>query len=129
MVEEHKQKIRYNRAIIKYAGELRRRCTLSERILWKHLKNKQMLGYDFHRQKPIGNFIYDFYSYTLRLVVELDGYTHLDKDVIENDERKTEYAKAIGFKLLRFKDEEVIENLDKVLQEIRSFIETNFSKI
>jgi very-short-patch-repair endonuclease len=73
-----------NRKIIPYnpkfkdlAKELRRNMTLSEVLLWNELKQKQMSGYDFDRQRPIGNFIVDFYCKDLFLVIEIDGDTHI----------------------------------------------------
>jgi very-short-patch-repair endonuclease len=59
------------------ARELRRNMTLSEVLLWKELKNKSVLGYDFDRQRPIGNFIVDFYCKELALAIEIDGDTHI----------------------------------------------------
>ncbi len=66
-------KIHYNPKLKDKARELRNNSTLSEILLWKKLKKKQMLGFQFYRQKPIDNYIVDFFSYTLRLVIEIDG--------------------------------------------------------
>jgi very-short-patch-repair endonuclease len=120
-MSNEKIKVFYNSRLKEYAKDLRIRATGSEKILWTHLKNKQLLGYDFHRQKPMGEFIFDFYSYPLKLVIELDGYTHSEKEVIENDKRKEKYVTTMGFSILRFKDEEVINGLDGVLDKIKVY--------
>lgn len=91
--------IPYNKLLNPLAKLLRKRMTFSEVILWNHLKNFQMMGYDFDRQRPILNFIVDFYCKDLRLVIEVDGITHLNesaysKDLIRDDAMK-EYDIAI----------------------------------
>jgi very-short-patch-repair endonuclease len=65
------------------ARELRNNSTLSEILLWRHLKGKQMMGFDFHRQKPIDRYIVDFYCSELRLAVEVDGDSHDDRFEID----------------------------------------------
>ncbi len=92
------------------------------------LKGKQINGFDFHRQKPIGNFIADFYCYALRLVIEVDGITHEDKKVQINDKRKDEYFTEIGLTVMRFTDDEVIGNSDLVERRIREFAKSNLKK-
>lgn len=82
-----------------------------------------MRGYDFHRQKPIGRFIYDFYCYELKLVIELDGYTHRFDEVQENDATKDVYAYELGFSILRFPDERIYKDINNVLLEITHYIE------
>jgi very-short-patch-repair endonuclease len=116
-------KILYNKHLRELARELRNNPTKSEKILWKYLKGDKMRGYDFHRQKPIGNFIYDFYCYKLRLVIELDGYTHRFEEVIEKDKTKDAYANELGFTMLRFPDERIYKDINNVLLEIDGYIE------
>jgi very-short-patch-repair endonuclease len=116
-------KITYNKHLKELARELRNNPTKSEKLLWKYLKGDKMCGYDFHRQKPIGNFIYDFYCYELKLVIELDGYTHRFEEVIENDKSKDAYAEELGFTMLRFKDEQIFKDMNNVLLEIQHYIE------
>ena len=81
-----------------------------------------MMGYDFHRQKPIDNFIVDFFCNKLKLVIELDGYTHTFEEIAEKDALKQERLKEFGITVLRFCDEDVMKNTDGVLQVIRCFI-------
>jgi len=67
----------YNPELKSLAKELRRNMTLSEVLLWNELRKKQMLGFDFDRQRPIYNFIVDFYCKELSLAIEIDGDTHI----------------------------------------------------
>lgn len=75
--------IPYNPRLKELAKKLRKQGILSEVLLWKELKGKKLLGYDFHRQKPIDEYIVDFYCAELNIVIEIDGSSHNDK--FEND--------------------------------------------
>lgn len=116
-------KILYNKHLKELARQLRNNPTKSEKILWKYLKGDKLNGYDFHRQKPIGRFIYDFYCYELRLVIELDGYTHHFEEVQENDKAKDMYVEELGFTMLRFADERIFKDINNVLLEIIYYTE------
>ena len=115
--------IPYDPKLKAYARELRNNSTKSEIFLWLKLKGKQMRGYDFDRQKPLGHFIADFFCYDLMLVIELDGYTHQFEETIKKDKRKEDWLKAHGISVLRFDDEEVYYHMDHVLDTIERFIE------
>lgn len=82
-----------------------------------------MCGYDFHRQKPLLNFIADFYCYELRLVIELDGYTHQFEETIIKDAIKERELKKIGLNVLRFEDDEVMNDIENVLRTIEIYIQ------
>ncbi len=82
-----------------------------------------MFGYDFHRQKPIDNYILDFYCHELNLGIELDGYSHEFIEVLERDTIKTLRLKNLGISILRFSDDQVINDMENVLREIESYIE------
>jgi len=114
--------IPYNSHLIKFARILRNNSTKSEILLWMKLKGKKMYGYDFHRQKPIDNYILDFYCAELRLGIELDGYSHEFMEVIEKDTRKTRKMNELGITIMRFSDRQVFNDLDNVLWEIENFI-------
>jgi very-short-patch-repair endonuclease len=86
------------------------------------LKGKQMYGYDFHRQKPLLDFIVDFYCYELNLVIELDGITHHFEDTQLNDTHKEDTLKSMGLHIIRFLDEEVMDDIDNVLRTIEAYI-------
>lgn len=120
--------ITYNQHLKEYARNLRNNMTFAERNLWQMLKGKQIYGFDFHRQKPIGNFIADFYCYALKLVIEVDGITHEDKKVQMNDKRKDEYFAELGLTLLRFTNDEVLGNSDLVERRIREFAKIQFEE-
>ena len=82
-----------------------------------------MRGYDFHRQKPLLDFIADFYCYELKLVIELDGHTHLLEETQLKDEKKQIALEKVGLHVLRFLDEEVMHDIDNVLRVTESYIE------
>ncbi|RED96138.1 uncharacterized protein DUF559 [Marinoscillum furvescens DSM 4134] len=92
-------------------------------MLWRYLKGKQMKGYDFHRQKPLLNYIADFYCAELSLVIELDGYSHTFEEVQERDRIKEEELASVGVKVLRFEDKEVFKDIRNVLRTIEGYIE------
>jgi very-short-patch-repair endonuclease len=72
--------VHYNPRLKQVARILRKNMTLGEILLWKELKGKKLLGYDFHRQKPIGEYVVDFYCPALKLVIEIDGDSHDGKE-------------------------------------------------
>ena len=117
------KRLAYNPKLKQFAKDLRKNGTYAEVVLWLHLKKKQMHGYDFHRQKPIGNYIVDFYSPKLMLAIEIDGYSHIDKG--EEDEQRQQELEKLGVSFLRFKEYEVKKNLEGVLMAIEKWIFEN----
>ncbi len=113
--------IPYNPKLKAYASQLRRNMTLAEVLLWKHLKARQMNGYDFNRQRPIGEYIVDFYCRDLRLAIEIDGNSHDFKK--EKDDNRQKALEKLGVRFLRFWDHDVKHDMQKVLGEIRAWIE------
>ena len=97
--------------------------TLSEIILWNELKRKQIKRCDFDRQRPIDNFIVDFYCKDLMLAIEIDGESHYGKE--KYDEPRNEKLKYLGIHVLRFDDLEIRQNLDGVVKVIEMWIEDN----
>ena len=114
--------IPYNPKLKEFARQLRNNSTKSEIFLWKHLKGKQMMGYDFHRQKPLDNYIVDFFCHELMLAIELDGYTHQLEDVIKKDEKKEKKLNELGVNVLRFQDKEIYNDVENVLRVIEAYI-------
>jgi len=110
----------YNGELEKFAKENRKKGVLSEVILWHQLKSKQLLGYKFTKQKPIMNYIVDFYCPKLKLVIEIDGSSHtdLDKDVLRDNN-----LNELGIKVLRFLDKDVRYNIDAVRNRIIEVLE------
>ena len=99
---------------------LRRDLTPEEKILWFQLRNSS-LGYRFRRQHSIGNFIADFFCAEKRLVIELDGNQHLDNK--EGDQERTNYFESLGIKVIRFWNNEVRDNIDRVIEKIKEELE------
>jgi len=112
--------IPYNPKLKLLARNLRNNSTLAEIILWNELKGKKMMGYDFHRQKPIDNFIVDFFCPRLLLAIEIDGDSHDGK--IEDDKERRTLIERFGVEFLRFDDREVKSHLGGVLITIQSWI-------
>jgi len=96
---------------------LRRQLTKGEVILWKRLQYDQ-LGYRFRRQFGIGKYVADFYCPKLKLAIEVDGYSHLDEKVFENDQVRQTYLEDLGIKVIRYNSEEIFNNLPQVLEQI-----------
>ncbi len=115
--------IPYNPKLKELARKLRNQSTKSEIILWHYLKSKQMRGYDFHRQKPLDNYIVDFFCNAMMLAIELDGYSHQLEEVYEKDMAKEKRMKELGISILRFQDDEVYFTIDNVLRSIEGFID------
>ena len=87
------------------------------------LKGKQMYGYDFHRQKPIDNYIVDFFCFELMLAIEVDGYSHQLEEIYFKDVKKENKLKELGISVLRFTDDQVLKDMDNVLRVIEIYIE------
>jgi very-short-patch-repair endonuclease len=98
---------------------LRNNPTQAEAFLWVYLKNSHLDGRKFRRQSSIKNFIVDFYCAEEKLAIELDGDFHFDKKVIRDDEIRTNEIEAEGIKVIRFENQEVLLNLEKVLNKIK----------
>jgi len=103
------------------ARNLRKNQTDTEQILWLQLKAKRFLGYKFRRQFPIEPYIVDFICLDLKLIIELDGSQHSEK--IDQDVERTLILKQRGFKVVRFWNNEVFENLEGVMENLRLIVE------
>jgi very-short-patch-repair endonuclease len=110
--------LRYSPRLKGRARSLRASLTDAEQRLWSRLRRKQILGVQFYRQKPIGNYITDFYAPGARLVVEVDGAQHVEPAQAERDRLRTEYLKQMGLQVLRYHDRQVLLELDSVVEEI-----------
>tara|TARA_R110000868_G_scaffold306734_2_gene568063 strand:- start:229 stop:594 length:366 start_codon:yes stop_codon:yes gene_type:complete len=102
--------------------ELRRNQTKAEEILWNEVRGKK-LGIKFKRQFGIGPYILDFYVPRLKLAIEVDGKIHLKRDVRIKDKNREEYLLSCGICVLRFKNEDVENGLDRVLFSLREKIQ------
>jgi very-short-patch-repair endonuclease len=98
------------------AKELRRTSTPAEQRLWQALRGGKLAGLKFRRQHPVGNFILDFYCSACKLAIELDGSIHQSQ--LEYDAARTAQLEAYGYKVLRFSNDAVMQQLETVLAEI-----------
>ena len=113
----------HNRTSLRKARrELRHSLTLAEARLWLHLQRRQLDGWKFRRQHSIGPYIVDFYCPAARLVVELDGAAHDSVAASRNDERRSNYLTVYGISVIRFLNDDVRDNLEGVLESIRSVL-------
>ncbi len=113
--------IPYNPELKELARQLRKNMTLSEVLLWNELKQKKILGFDFDRQIPIGNYIVDFYCKELSLAIEIDGDSHTYR--YDYDEERQRELEKLGVSFLRFDDLEVKKNMWNVLSVIEDWVE------
>ncbi len=100
------------------ARTLRRDATAAEKILWHHLRNRQLDGFKFSRQEPIGPYIVDFVCRAKKLIFEIDGVTHETAEELAHDVARTEFLAGQGYRVIRFKNEDVFGDLGPVLEKI-----------
>ena len=98
------------------ARRLRREATDVENRLWYHLRSRQLAGAKFRRQEPLGPYFADFCGVEVKLVIELDGGQHADRQ--EHDRQRTAFLERCGYRVLRFWNAEVLEDLDAVMERI-----------
>ena len=114
--------IPYNKNLTPFAVELRNQLTDTELLLWFHLRQKQILGVQFYRQKILGDYIVDFYAPSVQLVIEVDGSQHYEPEEIEKDLSRDAYLDTLKIHVLRFDNHQVREHLSNVLEEIYRYI-------
>lgn len=115
--------IPYNPKLKLLAKKLRGTMTFSEVKLWNELKNGKMLGYDFDRQRPIGNYIVDFYCKDLQLAIEVDGITHEETALAERDKIRQEELETHGVSFIRFDALLVVNKVEAAVKEIAVWLE------
>ncbi len=101
---------------------LRNSMTPQELIMWSRIKNSK-IGYKLRRQHSIGRYIADFYCSEKRVVVEIDGVQHFDKEAMEHDRVRSEFFQSQGISVVRFTNAEINTNLESVLENIRRVLE------
>ena len=102
---------------------LRRNETKAEKLLWEKLRNNQLEGLKFRRQHPVNIYIADFYCHKFKLIIELDGDYHDQEEQKQKDEVRTEVLRLNDLKIIRFKNEEVEQDINQVLTTIKNKIE------
>jgi len=110
--------LRYQGSLKEKARQLRRNLTDSESALWSRVRGKQLMGVQFYRQKPIGNYIVDFYAPRARLVIEVDGSQHGSEGNSRKDQFRDAFLSDVGLKVLRFNSREVLKETDSVVEAI-----------
>lgn len=101
---------------------MRREQTPAELALWQLLRGRQWAGLKFRRQAPVGVFIADFLCEKLRLVVELDGGVHDQPEQAERDRSRELYLQEVGYSVLRFRNEDVLEKPEQVLRQLQAWL-------
>ncbi len=107
---------------VSQARRLRRTSTEAERKLWSLLNSAQLNGVKFRRQHPIGTYVVDFVSLDSKLVIEIDGGHHNIDDVQQSDESRTAWLTGEGYRVLRFWNNDVINNPEGVIESIKEVL-------
>ncbi|MCP3665578.1 MAG: endonuclease domain-containing protein [Gammaproteobacteria bacterium] len=114
----------YNSKLKTRSRKLRSSMTDAEIALWLKLRRKQLHGLQFYRQKPLGNFIVDFYCPAAQLVIEIDGGQHYTEDGAIRDGLRDAYLESLRLRVLRFSNIDVLTNMDGVIAAIVRHLET-----
>ncbi len=112
----------YDKSLKQFAQQLRENMTEAEKHLWWKTRMRQVKGLIFYRQKPIGDYIVDFYCPKARLAIEIDGSHHLVGETMEYDRIRDNYLSELGLTVLRFTNTEVLTNIRGVLEKIEGEI-------
>jgi very-short-patch-repair endonuclease len=111
--------------LLRIACELRKTMTPAEIKLWDSIRKKQLNGFRFRRQHPLKIFIVDFFCFEAMLAIEVDGAVHDDVYQHERDIQRTRILKKLGIKELRFRNEEIFNNIKQVLERISAELTDN----
>jgi very-short-patch-repair endonuclease len=110
--------------LFRYAQEMRKNPTESEKVLWNILRKFRNEGYIFRRQHPVDIFIADFFCHKLKLVIEVDGSVHESDQAMEYDDGRSGELEKYGLNIIRFTNEQVLKEPDNVTLQIKNFIAT-----
>lgn len=113
---------KYRNDLKQLARNLRSNMTDAEQKLWYHLRRKQINGIQFYRQRPIGNYVVDFYAPSAKFIVEVDGGQHFDAEGLANDQKRTAYLTNQGLRVLRYSNHQVFKETDAVVQDIEAAV-------
>lgn len=120
--------IPYNPELKELARNLRKTMTHAEVLLWQRIRRKT-LGYQFHRQVPMLNYIVDFYCHELKLAIEVDGGVHEHPEISVNDLTRQKEIETYGVKFLRFENQKIKQNIDSVVDAIENWIKLNVNDV
>ena len=116
----------YNKHLKTKARNLRINSTIAERVIWNDLLRKRnLLGFKFLRQRPIDNFIVDFFCKELLLVIEIDGFTHENEETIAKDMERQKHLEDLGYTVVRFSDFQIHNEFEKVRDSLVCWILEN----
>ena len=120
-MEDHKENLFKGASgnLFEFSRELRKRSTEAEEILWQFLRNKKHNGLKFRRKHPLKDYIADFYCHELKLVIEIDGGIHNVHQNLIYDNDRTSVLNELGLTVIRFTNNEVLNNLPEVLKKIK----------
>ncbi len=108
--------------IFNTSRHLRRKMTAAEKLLWKELRNRRLLNLKFRRQHPLHYYVADFYCHEIKLVIEVDGGINNKNSQIEHDENRSAELERFGIRVIRFRNEEIIGDIEDVKKRIIEFI-------
>jgi very-short-patch-repair endonuclease len=111
------------RSLTNLARNLRRRQSDAERNLWSRLRDGRLNGIKFRRQQPVGDYIVDFISFGRKLIVEVDGGQHGEPQAVKRDQERTSYLQSKGYRVMRFWDNDVLQNVEGVMHVILESLE------
>lgn len=115
-------------AVLKYrARKNRKKGSLPEARIWKHVLSRKQTGYKFTRERPIDHFIVDFYCAELLVAVEIDGDDHSEK--MEYDEHRTGYLAEMGIQVIRYSNRDVMNHLDGVFEDLKRRLDERKNEI
>ena len=113
----------YNMNLKEFSRQLRNHSTLGEILLWKKLRAGSVMRYSFNRQKPLNNYIVDFYCKPLNLVIEIDGGYHNGPIQQIKDKERQEILESMNLNFLRFPDQQVRKDIEMVINTIQNYIQ------
>jgi len=118
----------YRQDLKKLARRLRQQMTDAELKLWSRIRRKQICDVQFYRQKPLLDFIVDFYAPSVELVIEVDGGQHFEPEHQDRDNLRDERLEEIGLRVLRFDNIQVLKELDAVVERIHEVVEQSHAR-
>ena len=119
----------FNKNLKEKARKLRRNMTLAEKKIWYQLLARdQLYGLRFLRQKPIDQYVVDFYCHKLKLVIEVDGESHLSADAMEYDEQRTKVLNAYGIEVVRYTNEEILNHFEDVVIDLKNRVKERINE-
>ena len=108
----------FDRKLKPLSRNLRSNMTDAEQLIWSKIRRKQIKDVQFYRQKNIGHYIVDFYCPKGKLVIEIDGGQHYEKEGMDKDRKRDDYLQGLGLNVMRFSDIDVLKNINEILERI-----------